>query len=161
MVYSEIDRFILDEESREPDKDTDIAPSKFFVHSKVKSFHDKDSKSSSELQGMQNDEEEEEEDDDDDDAGDQYEDYHSHDWNLRKSSALSLDYIAATFGDYILPIVLPIIQQRMHPSQEWWIRESAILAIGAIADGCRKGMEKYLPELIPYLGKHLSDEQVI
>lgn len=34
-------------------------------------------------------------------------------WNLRKCSAAGLDVLSTVFGDEILPIVVPIVQQRL------------------------------------------------
>ena len=37
-------------------------------------------------------------------------------WNLRKCSAAGLDVLSTVFGDEILPIVVPIVQQRLQVS---------------------------------------------
>ncbi len=34
-------------------------------------------------------------------------------WNLRKCSAAGLDVLSTVFGDELLPIVTPIVQQRL------------------------------------------------
>lgn len=34
-------------------------------------------------------------------------------WNLRKCSAAGLDVLSTVFGQELLPIVLPIVQQRL------------------------------------------------
>ena len=34
-------------------------------------------------------------------------------WNLRKCSAAGLDVLSTVFGDEILPIAVPIVQQRL------------------------------------------------
>jgi transportin-1 len=34
-------------------------------------------------------------------------------WNLRKCSAAGLDVLSTVFGDELLPIVLPIVEQRL------------------------------------------------
>jgi hypothetical protein len=50
-------------------------------------------------------------------------------WNLRKCSAAGLDMLSNVFGDELLPVLLPIVEQRLkEPS--WEARESAILALG-------------------------------
>uniref|UniRef100_A0A183CQ37 Transportin-1 n=1 Tax=Globodera pallida TaxID=36090 RepID=A0A183CQ37_GLOPA len=41
-------------------------------------------------------------------------------------------------------------------SDQWEVKESGILALGAIAEGCMSGMTQHLPELIPYLIKSLQ-----
>ncbi|CAB4054006.1 TNPO1 [Lepeophtheirus salmonis] len=63
------------------------------------------------------------------------------DWNLRKCSAAALD------------------ETLFH--QEWEIKESGILALGAIAEGCMSGMIPHLHELIPYLINCLSDKKAL
>ena len=62
--------------------------------------------------------------DDDDDAQ----------WNLRKSSANGLDVMSNVFGDELLGMILPIVEQRFRES-DWRLRESAILAVGAVSEG--------------------------
>ena len=46
-------------------------------------------------------------DDDDDD------DEEVSQWNLRRCSAAGLDMLSTVFGDELLPIILPIVQQRL------------------------------------------------
>ena len=51
-----------------------------------------------------------------------------------KCAAAALDVISTVFQDAILPTVFPVLEQ-MICSPEWERLESAILAIGAIAEG--------------------------
>jgi len=51
-----------------------------------------------------------------------------------KCSAASLDVLANVFHDDILPIVLPILKELLF-HQEWELKESGILVLGAIAEG--------------------------
>ena len=44
---------------------------------------------------------------------------------------------------------------------EWEIKESGILALGAIAEGCMAGMIPHLPELVPYLVQCLSEKKAL
>jgi len=60
----------------------------------------------------------------------------------------------------MLPVVLPILKELLF-HQEWEIKESGILVLGAIAEGCMSGMVVYLPELIPYLITCLSDKKTL
>ncbi|CAI4228571.1 unnamed protein product [Auanema sp. JU1783] len=86
--------------------------------------------------------------DDDDDA--------IADWNIRRCSAASLDVLANVFRDELLPVILPIIKEALfHP--EWEVKESGILALGAIAEGCTQGLVRFLPELVPFLLNMLQD----
>ena len=99
--------------------------------------------------------------DDDNESDDGMEDDTSlSDWNLRKCSAAALDVLASVFRDDMLPVILPILKETLFHS-EWEIRESGILALGAIAEGCMSGMTPHLPELIPYLINCLKDKKAL
>ncbi|KAJ8950269.1 hypothetical protein NQ318_021123 [Aromia moschata] len=98
------------------------------------------------------------EDDDDYDDGD--DDGSLSDWNLRKCSAAALDVLANVFRDDLLPILIPILKETLF-HQDWDIKESGILALGAIAEGCMSGMINHLPELIPYLINCLNDKKAL
>ncbi len=50
----------------------------------------------------------------------------------------------------LLPILLPLLKQMLE-AEDWLVREAAILALGAIADGCKQGMRPYLDDVIPFL----------
>ncbi len=56
------------------------------------------------------------------------------DWNLRKCSAAALDVLANVFHDSLLPVLLPILKEMLF-SQDWEVKESGILVLGAIAEG--------------------------
>lgn len=135
MKYSENDMVLLrndlHEDAHVPDRESDIRPR--FHKTKNKLFSH---------------EEEDEEDDDD---------YVSN-WTLRKCSAAALDVLANVFHTDFLPILLPITKELLF-SPHWDVKESGILVIGAIAEGCMKGMIPYLPELCPFLIECLSDER--
>ncbi len=89
--------------------------------------------------------------DDDDDDGE------VSGWNVRKSCASTLDQIANTVGpDPMLPILLPAVQEGLNNSSEW-VRESCILALGAVSDGCMSGMINHLPQLLPYFLSQMDD----
>lgn len=77
-------------------------------------------------------------------------------WNLRRSSAAGLDMLSNHFGDELLPIILPIVQQRLGDAV-WRVRESAILALGAISNGCATGLAPYLPDMVAMLLPMLKD----
>ena len=51
-----------------------------------------------------------------------------------KCSAAALDVLANVFRDDILPIVLPILKELLF-HQDWELKESGILVLGAIAEG--------------------------
>lgn len=50
----------------------------------------------------------------------------------------------------VLEAALPSIQSRLQ-SPDVWVRESALLALGALANGCRDEMSSHLNDLFPFL----------
>ncbi|KRT85729.1 Armadillo repeat containing protein [Oryctes borbonicus] len=77
-------------------------------------------------------------------------------WTLRKCSAASLDALSGKFGDDMLPNFVPLLNEALN-SEDTIIKESGILALGAIAEGCTNGLKPHLPDLINYLMKCMSD----
>ncbi|KAK9804853.1 hypothetical protein WJX72_008726 [[Myrmecia] bisecta] len=77
-------------------------------------------------------------------------------WNLRKCSAAGLDVLSTVFGEELLPIVTPIVQQRLQ-EEDWRARESAILALGAISEGCATGLLPFLADMVSMLLPKLAD----
>ncbi|TNN80586.1 Transportin-2 [Liparis tanakae] len=147
MKYSEIDIILLkgdvEEDEAVPDSDQDIKP-RFHKSRTVTLQHE----------GGEDEEPEDNEEDDDDD------DDTLSDWNLRKCSAAALDVLANVFRDDLLPHLLPLLKGLLfHP--DWVIKESGILVLGAIAEGCMQGMVPYLPELMPHLIQCLCDKKAL
>ena len=90
-------------------------------------------------------------DDDDSDDEDDMDDEDGNEWTLRKFSGASLDSLANLYGaGPILPSLLPILQEGL-ASPDPWVQEASILALGAIADGCREEMGTHMSQLHPYL----------
>ncbi|KAH8740536.1 importin beta like ARM repeat alpha superhelix, partial [Cryptosporidium ryanae] len=79
-------------------------------------------------------------------------------WTVRKASALALDHISVVFGDEILNDLLPLIENRLQDS-DWEKQESAVLALGAIARGCLRGLSPFLPKVLNYLFKLTNDKK--
>jgi len=79
-------------------------------------------------------------------------------WNLRKCSAAALDVLATVFHQPVLEVILPYLKENLRHS-EWPYREAAVLALGAVADGCLDGVALHLPELVPYLISLLNDDE--
>lgn len=77
-------------------------------------------------------------------------------WTLRKCSARALDTLSTIFGDALLPIVMPVVQQRLQ-DPDWRARESAILALGAVCEGCHQGLKPYLGEIVTMLVPKTKD----
>jgi transportin-1 len=67
-------------------------------------------------------------------------------WNLRKCSAAGLDILSTVFGDEILPVLMPLVQVRLSTTADaaWKEREAAVLALGAVAEGCISGLLPHL-----------------
>lgn len=64
-------------------------------------------------------------------------------WTLRRSSAAGLDALASLYGDELLPAVLPVVSARLRHA-DWRARESAVLALGAVALGCGEALDEHL-----------------
>jgi transportin-1 len=78
-------------------------------------------------------------------------------WNLRKCSAAALDVLSNVFRESILPTLLSLLPEMLFHA-DWQIRESGILVLGAIAEGCSHGLATHLFDLVDYLIKCLKDE---
>ncbi|XGW08867.1 hypothetical protein V3C99_011300 [Haemonchus contortus] len=138
MRYSESDIIALkgncdEEDAMIPDRDEDIKPR----------FH-KSKLAAGQLNG---------EDNDDDGSDETYAE-----WNIRRCSAASLDVLASIFKQELLPILLPILKEALC-HQEWEVKESGILALGAVAEGCMNGITPHLHELVPFLLNMLDDKK--
>jgi transportin-1 len=94
--------------------------------------------------------------DDDDDDGFDDED---NEWTLRKCAAASLDSLANLYGaEPILPCLLPALQEGL-TNADPWVQEASILALGAIAEGCREEMDAHMGQLHPYLMSHIAAQE--
>ena len=97
---------------------------------------------------------------DDEDDGDEdvdFEDGEDSSWTVRKVSAATLDWVAVTVPTSIsLPVILQELQNGLR-SDDVWVRESCILALGAISAGqTGQEVEGHLTELYPFLISQLS-----
>lgn len=97
---------------------------------------------------------EEEEDDDDDEDEDDYSE-----WTLRKCAAAALDVMATAYEAELMNILLPHLKEKLW-SSDWLQRESGVLTLGAMAEGCMTHLSQHLPVLIPYLIETLGDSKV-
>jgi len=135
MKYSEIDIILLkgdvEEDEMIPDREEDIRPR--FHKSKTHHSHHANgmgrmAQHTDENGGVNGDDEDlDVEDGCDDDST-------LSDWNLRKCSAAALDMLANVFREDLLPVLVPILKETLF-HQSWEIKESGILALGAIAEG--------------------------
>ncbi|KAL9116931.1 MAG: hypothetical protein Q9187_006536, partial [Circinaria calcarea] len=95
----------------------------------------------------------------------EYEDEHvggnpEDEWNLRKCSAAALDVLASYFHQPVFDITLPYLKENLN-HHDWPNREAAVLAIGAVADGCLDVVSPHLPELVPYMITLLQDPESV
>ncbi|KAL1900210.1 hypothetical protein Sste5346_002520 [Sporothrix stenoceras] len=79
-------------------------------------------------------------------------------WNVRKGSAAALDVLARDFGDAMFECIMPYLTENLKHS-DWPQRESAVLSLGAVAEGCITAVTPHLPNLIPYLVTLLDDPE--
>lgn len=95
--------------------------------------------------------------DDEDDEGDENPDEK---WTARKCSAAALDVFARNFGGPVFEFILPYLEQNLK-HQDWPQREAAVLALGAVAEGCESAILPHLPMLVPYLISLLTDPEPV
>lgn len=81
-------------------------------------------------------------------------------WSLRKCSAAALDVFAVNYHAAVFDIILPYLKNNLSHTL-WPKREAAVLALGAVADGCMEVVAPHLPELVPFLISRLSDEEPV
>eukprot|EP01047_Picozoa_sp_COSAG01_P046281 COSAG01_NODE_4331_length_5128_cov_8.120501_5_plen_722_part_00 len=91
------------------------------------------------------------EDDEGDDDGDA-----EQAWNLRKGSASSLDQLSMVFKGELLQVLMPLLEQLLQ-SEDWHRRESGILALGAISDGCGQAVSEHMAALMPFMLAMVDD----
>ncbi|KAK4150389.1 importin subunit beta-2 [Chaetomidium leptoderma] len=167
MVYSPEDIAMLGGESDDEDEDDreqDIKP--LFAKKNLKRGANTAEGASSEanqngnafekLASMEDDAEEGEI-DELDEAGDENPDEK---WTLRKCSAAALDVFATDFGGPVFTSILPYLQTNLKHA-DWPHREAAVLALGAVAEGCMDVVIPHLPELVPYLISLLEDPEPV
>jgi len=165
MVYSDEDIAMLEgggNDADEEDRAEDIKPkfaknkgARTLANGEVDENGDENGGSYSKVSGIEDDVDEgeiEEFDDDDDDANPEDR------WNLRKCSAAALDVFATDFKGPVFETILPYLTDNLR-HQEWAYREAAVLALGAVAEGCLPVVTPHLPELVPYLLHLLKDPE--
>lgn len=77
-------------------------------------------------------------------------------WTLRKCSAASLDALSLKMREDMLPTLLKSINDSL-TCDDILRREAAILALGAVAEGCMESLKPYLNDLINYLMNCLKE----
>lgn len=164
MIYGEDDLLFLEGDAEEgndnatvPDKDQDIKPRHY--GSKSHGYeHDPTDVNAPPKQkiGAYGEETAELDDEDDEFDDDDFLDEMSTDWNLRKCAAAALDVLAVRFTGDLLTVLLGPLKEKLW-STDWLQRESGILALGALAEGCIEAIEPHLTTLVPYLINMLND----
>lgn len=81
-------------------------------------------------------------------------------WTLRKCSAAALDVFARDYRAPVFESILPYLTKNLK-HDDWPYREAAVLALGAIAEGCLDVVTPHLPELVPYLITLLNDTEPV
>ncbi|KAK4679378.1 hypothetical protein QC764_203610 [Podospora pseudoanserina] len=164
MVYSPEDIALLggaSDDEDEEDREEDIKP-KFAKKNLKRGAAGAEEGESQEDNGYEKMAEEgleegEIDDEDEDDDGDENPDEK---WTLRKCSAAALDVFAGDFGGKVFHSILPYLQTNLK-HEDWPRREAAVLALGAVADGCMGVVVPHLPELVPYLISLLEDPEPV
>ncbi|QPG94088.1 hypothetical protein C2857_004576 [Epichloe festucae Fl1] len=166
MVYSGEDIALLggaSDDEDEDDKEQDIKPAfakKNLNRNTTANGNSADQNESGDAQvkntGMDDDPEEGEIDDELDD-GDENPDER---WTLRKCSAAALDVFAKDFRNPVFEAIFPYLSQNLK-HDEWPHREAAVLALGAVAEGCMDVVAPHLPQLMPYLISLLEDPEPV
>lgn len=164
MVYSGEDIALLggqSDDEEEEDREEDIKPA-FSKKSHTRNVANGDdtgedkNASYQKLEGMDDGLEDGEIDDYDED-GDENPDER---WTIRKCSAAALDVFARDFRGPVFEAILPYLSQNLK-HEDWPHREAAVLALGAVAEGCMDVVTPHLPELIPYLLSLLNDQEPV
>ena len=135
MIYSDMELSMLqggENDWNQADKPEDVRPRSYRAKTQLKS--------------------------DEENAGDESDEVEEH--SVRRSCAATLDATAYHHGDSILNSVLGCVDQRMKPERSWQEQESAVLALGAISNGCIDGVQPYLPQIIPQLLLWGGDDRV-
>ena len=131
MVYSEMELGMLqgtDNDWNVPDKAEDVNPHKYVTRHRAIG--------------------DEADDEDDDDVMSS---------TLRANAGLTLDKLAEHYGDQLLHGVLTIVDQKMS-SNDWRQVEAAVMAVGAIAEGCYEGMLQYVGFFLKRLFQLLNED---
>lgn len=162
MVYGEDDLLWLEgdaEDANVPDKETDIKPRHYGGKTHGLEHEDPNGAAAKPKLGAYGEENLDDAEEDFDLDDDEFADEMSTEWNLRKCAAAALDVLAVSFGGDLLNVLLQPLKEKLW-SEDWLQRESGILALGAMAEGCIEAIEPHLTTLVPYLINTLNDAKV-
>ncbi|KAJ3789648.1 armadillo-type protein [Lentinula aff. detonsa] len=163
MIYGEDDLLWLEgdaEDAEVPDKESDIKPRHYGgkSHGYERDANGEPTEAPKSRIGAYGEETIDSDDDDDYLDDDEFVDEMSTEWNLRKCAAAALDVLAVRFSGDLLNVLLAPLKDKLW-SSDWLQRESGILALGAMAEGCIEAIEPHLPTLVPYLINTLNDSK--
>ncbi|ESK86629.1 importin beta-2 [Moniliophthora roreri MCA 2997] len=164
MVYGEDDLLWLEgdaEDSAVPDKETDIK-SHFYGGKAHGLDHESNADPNEQNRprvGAYGEEQLDYDEDDDYLDDNEFVDEMSTEWNPRKCAAAALDVLAVRLSGDLLNVLLAPLKDKLW-SSDWLQRESGMLALGAMAEGCIEAIEPHLLTLVPYLINTLNDSKV-
>ncbi|EZG72991.1 putative transportin [Gregarina niphandrodes] len=95
---------------------------------------------------------------DPDDDEEEYAAWGNH-WTVRKAAGLAIDTLAVYCPDSILPVCLQAIELKLNNTGSWEERESGVLILGAIAQGCLPKLDQFVPKVLELLVKLSSDKK--
>lgn len=81
-------------------------------------------------------------------------------YSMRKTAARTLDTLALSYRSQILPILLPLLELK-YSSNDFLQTESAILALGAISNGCADGLRSHLGGLVVWIVQILCTNEMV
>ncbi|KAH3744648.1 importin beta-2 [Pelomyxa schiedti] len=88
-----------------------------------------------------------------------YDSTNNSDWNIRKSAVVALESVSEIFQDQCLTVLFPVVSELLK-SDKWQYVECGILALGAISDGCKKGMLPHIVQMATFLTAQLAHPQL-
>lgn len=97
----------------------------------------------------------------DDGMADDVDDPDDTEWNIRKCAAASLDALANLYGDSVVVLVLPQLEQGLTQSNDPWIHEACLLALGAIAGVSSAQTTSFLDKMLPRCVSLLQQKQQV
>lgn len=79
------------------------------------------------------------------------------DWNVPMAAGLCIGELAQTTGDRIPEHVLPFVSANL-PSENWQLRDAAVVAFGYILDGpSKQGLAPIVDSALPTMLKYMTD----
>uniref|UniRef100_A0A6B2L664 TOG domain-containing protein n=1 Tax=Arcella intermedia TaxID=1963864 RepID=A0A6B2L664_9EUKA len=83
--------------------------------------------------------------------------YQESHWNVRKSAAYAFEVFSGRFAGLVPSVLVPMALQGVN-SEEWVVREGAVLALGSVASSLQSCCPDFIAGFFPVLLKLLGDE---